>query len=132
MSTKLPYVNQPGSIVKIFEKVQHAQTPDRFTGDFLETKLGFKGGNYRQFIPLAKKMGFLGTDGRPSDIYKSFRNAATWRRSGVFVRSPEAILNAGTSSSASRSALGSSNAVAKNTSPSSRAPAPTARRRPSR
>ena len=77
MSTKLPYVNQPGSIVKIFEKVRHAQTPERFTGDFLETKLGFRGGNYKQFIPLAKKMGLLGTDGRPTDIYKSFRNAAT-------------------------------------------------------
>lgn len=77
MSTKLPYVAQPGSIVKIFEKVRHAQTPERFTGDFLETKLGFRGGNYKQFIPLAKKMGFLGSDGRPTDIYRSFRNAAT-------------------------------------------------------
>ena len=77
MSTKLPYVNQPGSIAKIFEKVRHAQTPERFTGDFLETKLGFRGGNYRQFIPLAKKLGYLGTDGRPTDIYKSFRNPAT-------------------------------------------------------
>jgi hypothetical protein len=77
MSTKLPYINQPGSIAKIFEKVRHAQTPERFTGDFLETKLGFRGGNYRQFIPLAKKLGYLGTDGRPTDIYKSFRNPAT-------------------------------------------------------
>jgi hypothetical protein len=77
MSSKLPYVNQPGSILKIFEKVRHAQTPDRFTGDFLETKLGFRGGNYRQFIPLAKKLGFLGSDGRPTDVYKRFRNAGT-------------------------------------------------------
>jgi len=77
MSTKLPYVAQPGSIVKIFEKVRHAQTPDRFTGDFLQTKLGFRGGNYMQFIPLAKKLGFLGSDGRPTDIYKSFRNNAS-------------------------------------------------------
>ena len=77
MSTKLPYVAQPGSIVKIFEKVRHAQTPERFTGDFLQTKLGFHGGNYKQFIPLAKKLGFLGSDGRPTDIYKSFRNNAT-------------------------------------------------------
>jgi hypothetical protein len=77
MSTKLPYVNQPGSMVKIFEKVRLAQTPDRFTGDFLQSKLGFKGGNYQQFVPLAKKLGFLGTDGRPTDIYKAFRNNAT-------------------------------------------------------
>lgn len=77
MSTKLLYVNQPGSMLKIFEKVRHAQTPDRFTVDFLQTKLGFRGGNYRQFIPLAKKLGFLGTDGIPTDIYKRFRNTAT-------------------------------------------------------
>jgi uncharacterized protein DUF5343 len=74
MPVKLPYATQPGSIAKVFEKVRLAQTPERFTGDFLETKLGFKGGNYRQFIPFAKKLGFLGSDGRPTDIYRSFRN----------------------------------------------------------
>lgn len=74
MTTKLPYVNQPGSMVKILEKIQSAKTPDRFTLDFLETKLGFKGGNYRQFIPLAKKLGLLNSDGSPSDLYKRYRN----------------------------------------------------------
>ena len=74
MSTKLPYVNYPASMVKILEKIQSAKTPDRFTHDFLETKLGFKGGNYRQFIPLAKRLGFLATDGSPTDLYKKFRN----------------------------------------------------------
>ena len=77
MATKLPYVNQPGSIVKIFDKVRVAQTPERFTSDFLQTKLAFRGGNYLQFIPLAKKMGFLESDGRPTDIYRSFRNDGT-------------------------------------------------------
>ena len=77
MTTKLPYVNQPGSIVKVLEKVRNAQTPERFTGDFLETKLSCRGGNYRQFIPFAKKIGFLGSDGRPTEIYKQFRNSGT-------------------------------------------------------
>lgn len=75
MATKIPYVNQPGSMVKILEKIRSAKTPDRFTHDFLETKLGFKGGNYRQFIPLAKKLGLLGSDGSPTDLYKKFRNS---------------------------------------------------------
>lgn len=74
MATKLPYVVQPGSVSKILDKAKQAQTPDRFTQDFLSTKLGFKGGNYRQFIPLAKKLGLLGSDGKPSDTYKQFRN----------------------------------------------------------
>lgn len=63
--------------MKILEKVKEAKTPDRFTQDFLETKLGFKGGNYRQFIPYAKKLGFLNADGSPTDLYKSFRNSHT-------------------------------------------------------
>ena len=42
MATKLPYVVQPGTMLKIFEKVKEAKTPDRFTQDFLSTKLSFK------------------------------------------------------------------------------------------
>jgi hypothetical protein len=76
MTTKLPYVVQPGSVSKILDKVKQAQTPERFTSDFLSTKLGFKGGNYRQFIPLAKKLGLLGSDGKPTDTYKQFRNSS--------------------------------------------------------
>jgi hypothetical protein len=74
MSTKLPYIVQPGAVGKILEKIKQAQTPERFTSDFLGTKLGFKGGNYRQFIPLAKKLSLLGTDGKPTDLYRQFRN----------------------------------------------------------
>lgn len=74
MAKKLPYVNQPGSMITILEKIRTAKTPERFTADFLGTKLGFKGGNYRQFIPLAKRLGLLGSDGSPTDLYKKFRN----------------------------------------------------------
>ena len=77
METKLPYVVQPGSIKKILEKIRDAKTPDRFTTDFLDTKLGFRGGNYRQFIPLAKKLSLLNSDGTPTDLYKAFRSPTT-------------------------------------------------------
>lgn len=76
-STKLPYVVQPGMLTKILEKVREAKTPDRFTQDFLQAKLGFKGGNYRQFIPLAKKLKLLNSDGTPTDLYRSVRNSTT-------------------------------------------------------
>ena len=59
----------------------------------------------------------------PVETISGLPNAATWRSSGVFVRSPDAILYAGRSSSSRRSALVSSNAVAKKTSSSSRAQA---------
>jgi hypothetical protein len=81
MQTKLPYVVQPGSIKKIFEKIKDAKTPDRFTTDFLDTKLGFRGGNFRQFIPLAKKLNLLNSDGTPTELYKAFRNPSTSKAS---------------------------------------------------
>jgi Family of unknown function (DUF5343) len=76
MSSKLPYVVQPSLLPRILEKVKEAKTPERFTGDFLSTKLGFKGGNARQFIPLAKKLGLLNSDGTPTILYQSLRNPA--------------------------------------------------------
>lgn len=78
-STKLPYIMQPGMIVKVLGKIREAKSPERFTLDFLQTKLGFKGGNYRQFIPLAKKLGLLNSDATPTDLYKSLRNPTSSR-----------------------------------------------------
>lgn len=71
MKTKLPYISYPRCITRILNKIKEAQTPERFNYDFLETKLGFKGGNYKQFLPLAKKMGLINTDGTPNDLYKN-------------------------------------------------------------
>jgi hypothetical protein len=64
----------------ILTKAKDAKAPDRLTQDFLSTKLGFKGGNAMQFIPLAKKIGLLGSDGSPTELYHRFRNSSTSRR----------------------------------------------------
>lgn len=72
----LPYLNAHGVITKTLEKVKSAATPDRFTQDFLSTKLGIKGGSAKAVIPFLKRVGFLGTDGSPTDRYKRFRNPA--------------------------------------------------------
>jgi hypothetical protein len=69
-----PFMNGYGTATKILNKMKEAQTPDRYTQDFLSTKLGFPGGTAKPFIALAKRIGFLESDGRPTDIYKSFRN----------------------------------------------------------
>lgn len=66
-------------MVAILTKAKDAKAPDRFTQDFLSTKLGFKGGTSMQFIPLAKKMGLLGGDGTPTELYHRFRNNGTTR-----------------------------------------------------
>jgi len=68
------FVNATAAVTKILEKIKIAATPDRFTQDYLATELGFPGGGARAFIPLAKKLGLLGSDGTPTDLYKQFRN----------------------------------------------------------
>ena len=77
MASKLPYMISTGLIPKILEKIQNARRPERFTQDFLETKLGHSGGGARPMIPLLKRMGFLGSDGVPTPLYDQFRNTET-------------------------------------------------------
>jgi hypothetical protein len=77
MAAQLPYLVTPGLAPKILAKIQEARRPDRFTQDFLETKLGQSGGSARAIIPLLKRMGFLNSDGSPSNLYDRFRNAET-------------------------------------------------------
>lgn len=69
-----PFMNAYGLIPKILNKIKEAKTPARFTVDFLGTNLGFSSGSARAFIPYAKRLGLLSSDGTPSEIYNSFRN----------------------------------------------------------
>lgn len=71
-----PFMNATGNVSRILEKIKVAATPDRFTQDFLSTELGFSGGGAKPFIPLAKKMGLIASDGTPTDLYKQFRNTS--------------------------------------------------------
>ena len=74
-----PYITATGLLSKILDKIKVAATPDRFTQDYLATELGFGGGSARAFIPLAKRIGLIASDGTPTEIYKQFRstNSAT-------------------------------------------------------
>lgn len=69
-----PYMNAYGTIGRALKKIKTAQTPPRFTQDFLATKLDLSGGGARALIPFLKRTGFLGSDGVPTDRYKRFRN----------------------------------------------------------
>lgn len=77
MPAQLPYMVSPGLIPKILTKIEEAKRPDRFTQDFLGTKLGHPSGSARPIIPLLKRMGFLNTDGSPTSLYDQFRNSDT-------------------------------------------------------
>ena len=69
----VPYMNAYGNLTKALDRIKTAQTPPRFTQDFLETKLSLKGGGARPVIPFLKRTGFLGSDGTPTELYKRFR-----------------------------------------------------------
>jgi hypothetical protein len=71
---QLPYLQAYGNITRALDKIIEAQTPERFTQDYLGTKLGLTGGGARPVIPYLKRTGFLGTDGAPTEQYKRFRN----------------------------------------------------------
>ena len=77
MSANLPYVASPGSIKTAFEKMRSAATPERVTKDFVTTVLQIKGGTGGSIPPFLKRIGFVGSDGAPTDLYRKFRNPAT-------------------------------------------------------
>lgn len=70
-----PFLNSTGLIGKIFEKIQQAKVPPRYTTDFQATVLGFGSGSARPFIPFLKRLNFIQSDGTPTELYTKFRNA---------------------------------------------------------
>ncbi|MGI4836489.1 MAG: DUF5343 domain-containing protein [Janthinobacterium lividum] len=74
MAENLPYSTSVGTLVNMLEKIKSASVPERFTQDFVSTKLAMKGGTAAACIPFLKKMGFVASDGTPTDLYREFRN----------------------------------------------------------
>ncbi|RKT26391.1 hypothetical protein B0G69_2135 [Paraburkholderia sp. RAU2J] len=74
MAENLPYSTSVGTLENMLEKIKSASVPERFTQDFVSTKLAMKGGTAASCIPFLKKMGFVASDGTPTDLYKEFRN----------------------------------------------------------
>jgi hypothetical protein len=74
MAENLPYSTSVGTLEKMLEKIKTASVPERFTQDFVSTKLLMKGGTASSCIPILKKMGFVSTDGSPTEVYREFRN----------------------------------------------------------
>lgn len=69
-----PYHTSYGKLPKLFEKIQEAAVPSKFTQDFLETMLGFKSTSDRAFIGLLKRLGFLDQANIPTQTYKDYRD----------------------------------------------------------
>lgn len=70
-----PYVSSTGLLQELLKKIQEAPPPPRFNQDYLFSNLKFKkSGSTLPFIPFLKRLGFISSDGTPTDIYKKFRN----------------------------------------------------------
>ena len=77
LDVSIPYLATPGSIKTALERIRSAATPDRVTGDFVETKLQIKGGQGSAILPYLKKIGLVASNGSPTSLYRAFRNPAT-------------------------------------------------------
>lgn len=74
MAENLPYSTSVGTLERMLERIKTASVPERFTQDFVNTKLAMKGGTANSCIPFIKKLGLVGTDGVPTDLYREYRN----------------------------------------------------------
>ncbi|WP_430463738.1 DUF5343 domain-containing protein [Tabrizicola sp.] len=69
----IPYSPSPGSITAVLDAIVNAERPDKFSNNFMESVLSQSGGGARSVPPLLKKMGFLTSDGTPTDLYSKFK-----------------------------------------------------------
>ncbi len=67
-----PFLNSYGVVSLILDRIQTASIPERFSHDFLSETLGFRREADRPFVPLARRMGFLDADGKPTSLYRRF------------------------------------------------------------
>ncbi len=79
----LPYVTAAGNIRKALEGIVSAATPERVTQDFVKTILQIPGGSGDQMTSYLKKIGFAGSDGTPTELYRQFRNQGTRGQAAV-------------------------------------------------
>ncbi len=73
MATEFPYMVSNNKIGPILEKIRTAAKPPKFTNEFLK-HVGFTSTNDRAIIPLLKKLGFLSTDGIPTEYYDRLKD----------------------------------------------------------
>lgn len=76
MAASIPYLLSSTSLKTALDKIRTAATPPRVTKDFVNSVLLIKGGTGDAIAPYLKRIGFVASDGTPTDLYKRFRNPA--------------------------------------------------------
>lgn len=72
----LTYLTNHGTFKNVLDKIISASKPEKFTQDYLSTVLGMSGGTSMAVIPILKRIGFLTSDGTPTELYAKFRTAS--------------------------------------------------------
>ena len=67
------YVLPTNRVPDLFAKIRDGQAPERFTNQLLKD-WGFSSTNDRTFTPLLKALGFLTSDGNPTQRYHDYRD----------------------------------------------------------
>jgi hypothetical protein len=70
---KFPYILVPNSIKQFLDKIQSTGIPNKLTYDYLGT-IGFKSSNHRSLIQIMKSLGFITSDGVPTERWKRYRD----------------------------------------------------------
>lgn len=70
----LPYATAPGTLKRALDGIIVAERPDRFSGDFMATMLKILGGSQRPIPPMLRKMGFITSDGTPTELFSKFKS----------------------------------------------------------
>lgn len=73
MGLPTSYTQAYGAFEEFFSRIRDAQAPDKFVQQILKD-WGYKSNNHRPFIPLLKSLGFLSSDGTPTQRYHEYRN----------------------------------------------------------
>jgi hypothetical protein len=67
------YTFTPSRFKDMLQAMIGAERPPTFNRDFIETVLNIKGGTVSGFPPLLKRLGFLGPDNSPAELYGQFQ-----------------------------------------------------------
>ena len=68
------YTPTYGKLRLALENIIKAERPEVFNKDFVATYLGVSGGSATPIPPILRRMGFLGADNRPTELYAKFQN----------------------------------------------------------
>lgn len=73
----LPYITNHGRIKPVLEKMITAAKPDRLSQDYLDKIFGLPAGTYKAVLPILRRVGLIGADGTPTELYNKFRSDDT-------------------------------------------------------